>query len=540
MPSEGKLGNLGEPPVSLSLLPEEEGYRLTKSPGARGALPIPCEPEGTQTEGADRVLGSERTRSDPRGTVGSLSGAQYRGRWGSEAQATHWREGDAGHTVRLGGQMGDTSRSPTITTQLQRIAEQAKKYPEMVFTTLAHLMDVDFLREAYQRTRKDSAPGIDGVTAAMYAEHLEENLRDLHERLRSGRYQAPPVKRHWLAKADGSQRPIGLPTFEDKIVQRAVTMLLGAIYEEDFHEFSHGFRSGPSAHQALSALREQCREQRINWIVDADVSGFFDNLGHDLLQEMLQQRVKDGSILRLIGKWLHAGVLDGETLLQLDTGSPQGAVISPLLGNVFLHQVLDEWYVHMAKPRLRGRSFLVRYGDDFVLGCELEADARRLMAVLPKRFARFGLTIHPQKTTLVAFGKPSAQAEGTQGKSTFEFLGFTHYWARSRQGYWVIKRRTAKKRLRRTLTVLWQWCRSHRHRKVEEQHQELCQKLRGHYQYYGIRGNYRLMEVVLRHAENAWRYWLSRRSQKGMITGNKLERWREQFPLPTPKIVHNI
>jgi hypothetical protein len=270
------------------------------------------------------------------------------------------------------------------------------------------------------------------------------------------------------------------------------------------------------------------------------VSGFFDSLGHDRLQEMLQQRVKDGSILRLIGKWLHAGVLDGETLLQLDTGSPQGAVISPLLGNVFLHQVLDEWYVHVVKPRLKGRSFLVRYGDDFVLGCEWETDARRLMAVLPKRFARFGLTIHPQKTALVAFSKPSARAEGTPEKSTFEFLGFTHYWARSRQGYWVIKRRTAKKRLRRTLTALWQWCRSHRHRKVEEQHQELSQKLRGHYQYYGIRGNYRLLEVVLRHAETAWRYWLSRRSQKGMITGHKLERWREQFPLPTPKIVHNI
>jgi group II intron reverse transcriptase/maturase len=199
----------------------------------------------------------------------------------------------------------------------------------MVFTTLAHLMDVDFLRAAYQRTRKDSAPGIDGVTAATYAEHLEENWRDLHERLRSGRYQAPPVKRHWLSKADGSQRPIGLPTFEDKIVQRAVTMLLGAIYEEDFHNFSHGFRPGHSAHQALSELREQCWEQRISWIVDADVSGFFDSLGHDLLQEMLQQRVKDGSILRLIGKWLHAGVLDGETVLQPETGSPQGAVSAP-------------------------------------------------------------------------------------------------------------------------------------------------------------------------------------------------------------------
>jgi group II intron reverse transcriptase/maturase len=410
----------------------------------------------------------------------------------------------------------------------------------MVFTTLAHLMDVDFLREAYQRTRKDSAPGIDGVTAEQYAEHLEENLRDLHERLRSGRYQAPPVKRHWLSKADGGQRPIGLPTFEDKIVQRAVTMLLGAIYEEDLHDFVYGFRPGHSAHQALSELREQCRAHRINWIVDAEVSGFFDTLDHGLLQGFLQHRVKDGSILRLIGKGLHAGIMDGETFHQSESGSPQGAVISPLMGNLFLHQVLDEWYVHVVRPRMRGRTFLIRYGDDFVLGGERETDARRIMAVLPKRCARFGLTIHPQKTALVAFSKPSAQAEGTPEKSTFEFLGFTHYWARSRQGYWVIKRRTAKKRVRRPLTALWQWCRSQRHRTVEEQHQELSQKLRGHYQYYGIRGNYRLLEVVLRHAERAWRYWLSRRSQKGMLTGTKLEWWREQFPLPTPKIVHNI
>ncbi len=436
--------------------------------------------------------------------------------------------------------MGETSSSPTITTQLQRIAEQAKQYPAMVFTTLAHLMEVDFLREAYRRTRKDSAPGIDGVTAAQYAEHLDENLRDLHERLRSGRYTAPPVKRQWLDKADGSQRAIGLPTFEDKIVQRAVTMLLGAIYEEDFQSFSHGFRPRHSAHQALSALREQCREQGINWIVDADVSGFFDSLDHGLLQEFLQQRVKDGSILRLIGKWLQAGVLEGETFSQSETGSPQGAVISPLMGNVFLHQVLDEWYVHMVKPRLKGRSFLVRYGDDFVLGCELETDARRIMTALPKRFARFGLTIHPQKTALVAFGKPPARAAERQGRGTFEFLGFTHYWARSRQGYWVMKRRTAKKRLRRTLTALWQWCRSHRHCPVAEQHQELGQKLRGHYQYYGIRGNYRLLEVVMRHAERAWRYWLNRRGQQGPIAGTKLAWWQAHFPLPPPRIVHNI
>jgi hypothetical protein len=210
------------------------------------------------------------------------------------------------------------------------------------------------------------------------------------------------------------------------------------------------------------------------------------------------------------------------------------------MGNLFLHQVLDEWYVHVVRPRMRGRTFLIRYGDDCVLGCELETDARRIMAALPKRFARFGLTIHPQKTTVVAFSKPSAREAERPGQGTFEFLGFTHYWARARQGYWVIKRRTAKKRLRRTLTALWQWCRSHRHCPVAEQHQTLCQKLRGHYQYYGIRGNYRLLEVVVRYAERAWRYWLNRRSQKGTITGGKIAWWQARFPLPIPRIVHTI
>jgi RNA-directed DNA polymerase len=317
-------------------------------------------------------------------------------------------------------------------------------------------------------------------------------------------------------------------------------MLLGAIYEQDFQEFSHGFRPGHSAHQALSELREQCVGQRINWIVDADVSGFFDSLDHGLLREMLQQRVKDGSILRLIGKWLQAGVLDGETLFQPETGSPRGAVISPMLGNLFLHQVVDEWYVEVVKPRLKGCSLLIRYGDDFVLGCELEADARRIMTALPKRFARFGLTIHPQKTALIAFRKPPFCQEGAKGKGTFEFLGFTHYWTKSRRGYWAIKRRTAKKRLRRTVQALWQWCRSQRHRKVREQYQVLCQKLRGHYQYYGIRGNYRLPEEVFQQAERAWRYWMSRRGQKGTLTGDKIERWRAQFPLPVPRITHSI
>jgi group II intron reverse transcriptase/maturase len=255
-------------------------------------------------------------------------------------------------------------RSPTVSTKLQRIATQAIDYPEDVFTNLAHLIDEDFLREAYHRTRKDSAPGIDRVSAQDYAEHLDENLRDLYDRLRSGRYQAPPVERVWLDKEEGKKRPIGKPTFEDKIVQRAVAMLLGAIYEQDFQDFSYGFRAGRSPHQALSELREQCLGKNIHWIIDTDISGFFDSLDHDLLREVIRHRVKDGSILRLIGKWLNAGVIEGSDLTYPETGSPQGGVISPMLSNIFLHDVLDEWFVRDVQPRMKGHCVLLRYADD--------------------------------------------------------------------------------------------------------------------------------------------------------------------------------
>lgn len=302
--------------------------------------------------------------------------------------------------------MGDTSRSQTISTRLQRIAEQASSHPEMVFTTLAHLIDVDLLREAYNRTRKNAAAGVDGVTAAEYGANLEENLRDLYERMRSGRYIAPPVKRSWLDKEGSGKRPIGEPTFEDKIAQRAAVMLLGAIYEQDFHDFSHGFREGHSQHQALQQLWQQCMRMNIGWIVDADVRGFFDNLDHRWLRRIIQQRVNDGGILRLIGKWLKAGVLEEGLVTYPEKGTPQGAVISPLLSNIFLHHVLDDWFVREVQPRLKGRCFLIRFADDFVIGCQWEADARRVMEILPKRFGRFGLAIHPEKTVLPSLSPP--------------------------------------------------------------------------------------------------------------------------------------
>ena len=436
--------------------------------------------------------------------------------------------------------MGETLSSQTVSTKLQRIAEQAVRDPTMVFTTLAHLIDVDFLKEAFRRTRKDAEPGVDGVTAEEYGKNLDGNLQNLHERMRTGRYKAPPVKRAWRDKDDGGKRPIGMPAFEDKIAQRAVAMILGAVYEQDFEDFSHGFRERHSQHQALSELREKCREIGVASIVDADVTGYFDNLDWTLLLKIIKKRVNDGAIIRLIGKWLNAGVMEGHTLIHPEKGTPQGGVISPVLSNIFLHWVLDRWYVRDVKPRLRGRSFLIRFADDFIIGCEREEDARRVLAALPKRFNLFKLTIHPEKTTLVRFQRPSARTETDDENGTFDYLGFTHFWAKSRQGFWVIKRRTARKRLRRAMKSLWQWCRNHRHDPLLEQYRTLCLKLRGHYQYYGVRTNSRSMELVRRYVEKAWRYWLSRRGSKSPISWDKFHRLQRTFPLPKPRIYHAI
>jgi RNA-directed DNA polymerase len=437
--------------------------------------------------------------------------------------------------------MGEPPGSPTVSMKLQRIAQQAKHYPAMVFNNVLHLIDQEFLLEAYRQTRKNSAPGMDQVTAQQYAEHLDDNLRDLHEQLRDNRYVAPPVERVWIEKDDGKQRPIGKPCFEDKIVQRAVVMILEAIFEPAFHGFSHGFRKGHSQHQALHELREQCRTLHIAWIVDADVSGFFDNRDWGPLREFILQRGRDGGRLRLLGKWLHAGVFESGALSYPDKGTPQGGVISPMVSHVFLHRVLYEWFVKDVQPRMKGRCFLTRFADDFIIGCALEADARRVMDVLPKRFARFRLTIHPEKTALIAFQRPPSRETSARGTGSFDFLGFTHYWAKTRRGYWVIKGKTVGKRLRRFMRALWTWWRDSRHVPLHEQYQTLCLKLRGYYQYYGIRGNFKRLEAVFEHTERAWRYWLSRRSHKGHIRWQKfVASVPRKLPLPKPRIVHHI
>ena len=428
-------------------------------------------------------------------------------------------------------------RSPTVSTQLQGIAQQAGQNPEMVFTTLAHLMDVDFLREAHRRINKKGAPGLNKVTAADYGEHLEENLVDLHQRLCSGSYRAPLIKRVWIDKENGKKRPLGIPEFEDKIVQRAVEMLMSAIYEEEFHDFSHGFRKGRSQHKALHALREQCRKLNINWILVADITGLFDNIDHQKLLEFIRSRINDGAILRLIGKWLNAGVMEEDRLEYPDKGTPQGGVISPLLSNIFLHYVLDEWMAKEVNPRIKGKSFIIRWADDFIIGFQLETDANRVKEVLPKRFNRFGLELHPDKTSLIRFGRPSMNAKGQQKNGTFDFLGFTYYWGRSLTGYPVIKKKTARKRLNRYLKMTWNWCKENRHNPIQDQYRTLSAKLRGYYQYFGVRSNYKAIEAAYEYTEKAWRYWLSRRSHKGNVLYETLQ---ETFPLPKPRIVHNI
>lgn len=422
-------------------------------------------------------------------------------------------------------------------TRLQRIAELAED-KQRVFTSLAHLIDMDLLREAYRLTRKDGAVGADGLSGKQYAERLEENLRDLHERLRFRTYRATPARRVYIPKADGGERPIGIPTFEDKIVQKAVSMLLSPIYEGDFYEFSYGFRPGKGAHPALRDLREQSMALGGGWVVDADIRGFFDNVDHATLQQILRQRVNDGGILRLIGKWLEAGYLESGSLHRPGTGTPQGGVISPLLANVYLHVVLDEWFVQEVQPRLTGRSFLIRYADDFLIVCEREQDARRVLAVLPKRLAKYGLTLHPEKTRIVRFRKPQEDKPARDGNGTIEFLGFTHHWTRSLRGYWVIKRRTARKARHRILQSLRTWCRQNLHLPVADQHQELSRKLRGYYAYYGIRGNAKALKSLLRFTQNVWRIWLSRRGGKRYFGWKAFTALEAAWPLPRPRIVH--
>lgn len=429
-----------------------------------------------------------------------------------------------------------------VSTKQEHIATLARSKPEMAFFTLSQYIDYEWVRYAYDGTRKDGAVGVDDQTAEDYAANLEQNLLDLIDQLKSGRYRAPPVRRHYIPKADGSgQRGLGIPCFADKVAQRAIVMLLEPIYEQVFLDCSFGFRPARSAHQALRAVRSAIMERGGRWILDVDLRKYFDSIDPAKLRELLDRRVTDGVVRRLIDKWLKAGVFEDGQLHYPDTGTPQGGVISPCLANVFLHYVLDEWFAEQVQPRLRGPSTLVRFADDFVAIFAYKDDAERVLRVLAKRMGKYGLQLHPDKTQLVDFRpkkKPTRTSGETELATTFQFLGFLHVWGKSRKGNAVVWQQTAKDRFARALKAINERCRRMMHEPLPRQQRQLSQMLKGHMAYYGISGNFTRIAGLIRRARRQWRFWLSRRSSASRVTWEAFERIAQRFPLPRPRIVH--
>jgi RNA-directed DNA polymerase len=434
--------------------------------------------------------------------------------------------------------------SENVSLKQERIATLAKQSPEMGFTSLIHHLDAEWLCEAYWLTRKDGAPGIDGETWISYGEALKENIEGLLVRLKTNSYRAPAVRRKYIPKAGspGETRPLGIPTLEDKVLQRAIVMLLEPIYEIDFSVQSYGFRKGRSAHQALESLWQEAWSKGGGWILELDIRKFFDEIDHAHLMTFLKIRLRDSAVLRLIGKWLNAGVLEDGSISYPESGSPQGGVISPLLANIYLHYVLDSWFEKDVQPRMYGRTGFIRFADDAVFSFSNEADARRVLSVLPKRFARYGLRLHPEKTKMVDFRGPRGRNDsGNKGREVkaFDFLGFTHYWAKSRKGQWIIKRKTAKSRLARAIKAVRVWCKDNIHLPIREQQEALNRKIQGHCGYYGITGNSISLSKYRHWMMRSWQSALNRRNREHSMTWPKFRRMLERYPLRQVRATHS-
>lgn len=425
----------------------------------------------------------------------------------------------------------------TMSPGRMRVVERAKREPESRLFSLARLIDVSALGEAYRRIRKGAAVGVDGVSKDAYGRKLESNLQDLHERLRAKRYRHQAVRRVLIPKEHGKERPIGVSTIEDKVVQNAVADVLKLIYEPVFLDCSYGFRPGRSAHDALRALNRTLFQRETHWVIEADIKSFFDSIDRKMLMGMLRERIADESLLRLIGKCLHVGILEGAEFSTPDRGTVQGSSLSPLLGNVFLHHVLDLWLEREIRPLLRGKMEVIRYADDFVICLEQESDARKLMTALGKRFERFGLALHPDKTRIFKFSRPQNWEKKDKDRNTpFDFLGFTVHFRKSHTGTWAVCFATRKARQRRTFGAIADWCRSHRRLPIKAQHASLCRKLTGHYNYFAVRGNNRRIAALHRKVRAAWYKWLRRRSQRTRITWPRFSDMMKTYPLPAPTI----
>ena len=421
-------------------------------------------------------------------------------------------------------------------TKFNQIAEKARTNPEMVFNSLAHLLTSKLLEESFSLLNRNSAIGLDEVSYADYKSNLHENIENLHQRLKLKTYKASPLKRVWIDKGGNEKRPLGISIIEDKIVQRAVTSLLNLIYEQDFYDFSYGFQSNKNAHQALSYFRNQSMRRKIKYFINADIKGCFENFDHKVMFEILNKRVNDGTINWLINQWLRTEIRDGKEVLFNKSGTPQGGIISPLLANIYLHEVIDKWLIDEIKPLLKGDIFIVRYADDFIIGLENKSDAARLYKALPKRLLRFGLELSLEKSRMQNF-----VPENKEQNNTIDFLGFTHYWTKSRAGNYLIKRKTRNKSKVRILKELYQLIKSNRHKKLIEQCRAINRKLQGVYGYFAIRGNYYFLHLLYEKARYFWYKILNRRggrkksySSKGFIELLRI------FPVLKPIKLKNV
>jgi group II intron reverse transcriptase/maturase len=427
-----------------------------------------------------------------------------------------------------------------MSTELLRVKERARKDPSTRFRSLAHLIDEAALERAFHRQRKDAAVGVDGVTKEQYEQNLEANLRDLHGRLVAKRYRHQPIRRTYIPKARGKKRTIGVSCFEDKLVQESLRAVLEAVYEPLFLDCSYGFRPGRSPHDALRALDRAAMAGEMSSLLEADVTSYFDSLDRRLLVEMLRRRVGDPSLLRLVGKCLHVGVLDGEQYSEPEVGTVQGSVLSPLLGNIYLHYVLDEWFASEVAGRLRSKAHLIRYADDFIIGFSRRDDAQQVMGELGERMTQYGLKLHPDKTRIVSFTRPRRERQEGKGRATFNFLGFTVYWRRSRRGNWVLGLKTRADRLRRATRSAYDFCRCNRHWSIEDQHAGICRKLNGHYSYFGVNGNLGALRRLHEAVRRAWHKWLDRRGSPKPLTWERFVAILEDYPLPEPRVSVSI
>jgi len=432
-------------------------------------------------------------------------------------------------------------RNHGVTSARERVRKAAKRDRRLRFTSLLHqVYDIDALREAYFSLKRNAAAGVDGVTWRQYGERLEENLQDLAARLKRGGYRAAPVRRAYITKEDGRKRPLGVTVLEDKVVQAATVAVLNAIYEIDFVGFSYGFRPNRSQHDALDAVTVGIERKKVNWVLDADISGFFDAIDHECLVKFVRHRIADERVVRLIQKWLKAGVLEDGRRTEVEVGTPQGGVISPLLANIYLHYVFDLWAHQWRKRHASGEVIVVRYADDFIVGFESEADAMQFQQELGERLAKFGLKLHPDKTRLMGFGRFEAtrRKRSSRGKpETFDFLGFTHYCSTTRNGRFAVKRRTMSKRMRRKLKELSSELRRRMHYPTNRVGAWLASVVTGHMRYYGVPFNYRALSRFRQEVIRLWLRSLRRRSQKDDVTWAAMHRLATSI-LPTPRLFH--